>query len=248
MNQERLQGLLSEIGLTENEAKVYLAGLALGPATVKEIAETAHLKRATVYYTLEQLQQRSLMHEVYKGFKRQFEPHSPDYLEVLYEERKKKLQQALPELQALFNLRGGDSTIQYFEGKTAVRAAYEKVLKSISPHDFYLVMANEEFWKKTDEEFFSDYRKRRAETGTEAKLLLLDTPAAREVRRLQRNFSSSVRLLLPGVSLTTNLVVIPKLTLMHQLVEPNVALIVENPGIVSMHKEMFEIMWNSLEG
>jgi sugar-specific transcriptional regulator TrmB len=237
---------LSETGLSSNETKVYLASLALGPATVKEIAEKARLKRATVYYTLEQLKQKTLMQEIYEGLKRKFQPHNPDLLETLYEQRKKHLHEALPELRALYNLRGGNSTVQYFEGTVAVRSAYEQVLQSLTSRDFYYVIANEDFWKKSDSKFFSEYRKRRAAVAVEAKIVLVDTPAAREVKRLQRNYNSNVKLLSPEVPISTNLIVIPKLLLMHQLIEPNTALVIENPSIVQMQKELFEIMWKSL--
>lgn len=248
MNNEQLEQLISEIGLNANETKVYLASLALGSATVKQIAEKAGLKRATVYYTLDQLKQKALVQEIYEGLKRKFQPHSPDLLEALFEQRKTHLHKALPELRALYNLRGGSSTVQYFEGAMAVRSAYDNVLKSLSSKDFYYVVANEDVWKQTDEKFFSEFRKSRVELGVEAKMVLLDSLSAREVRRLQRNFSATVKLLSPKVVLSTNLIVTPKMLLMHQLVEPNVALVVENPSIVQMHKEMFEIMWNSLPG
>jgi hypothetical protein len=82
--------------------------------------------------------------------------------------------------------------------------------------------------------------------AVEAKIVLVDTPAAREVKRLQRNYNSNVKLLSPEVPISTNLIVIPKLLLMHQLIEPNTALVIENPSIVQMQKELFEIMWKSL--
>ena len=40
---------LQKIGLTEREAKVYLAGLQSGPATMQQLANGAGLKRSTVY-------------------------------------------------------------------------------------------------------------------------------------------------------------------------------------------------------
>lgn len=56
-----LARILKEIGLSDKQAKVYLALLALGEGTVQEIAREAKLKRPTVYLLLEELESRGLV-------------------------------------------------------------------------------------------------------------------------------------------------------------------------------------------
>ena len=47
-----LAKILIDLGLTENEAKVYVAALSLGPATILKIAQAAAIKRTTVYFVV----------------------------------------------------------------------------------------------------------------------------------------------------------------------------------------------------
>ena len=74
---------LRELGLSENEAKVYLAMLELGPATVLEIAAKALMNRPTVYVQIESLKQRGLVSTQSKGKKQIFIAESPSHLESM---------------------------------------------------------------------------------------------------------------------------------------------------------------------
>ena len=60
---------LSQLGLTQNQAKVYLACLQLGVDTVWHIAKFANLKRPTVYLILDDLGQKGLVSKTKKDLK-----------------------------------------------------------------------------------------------------------------------------------------------------------------------------------
>ncbi|MEY4744239.1 MAG: hypothetical protein RL272_184, partial [Candidatus Parcubacteria bacterium] len=69
---EDLAKELQKIGLSENEAKVYLAGLELGPSTAQMMAAKATVSRPTTYIMIESLIKRGLMSSFQKGKKRYF--------------------------------------------------------------------------------------------------------------------------------------------------------------------------------
>lgn len=246
MENNKLTQTLVEFGLTEHEAKVYFASLTLGLSTVQHIAEAAEVKRTTVYSVVDALVHKGLMRVEPKGFKRLFAAENPEQLEFVLEARKQKLKKVLPELEALYNLKGGESIIKYYEGLAGMRNAYESVLEDIRPKDYYYVFANEDIWYKLDEEFFADYRKRRRKFNLDVRLILQDTPVAHEFKRLQMQYNCRVKILPAGTELLTNMLLIPKKVIIQQLVQPLVTIIIENPSIVQMHKQMLDIMWNSL--
>jgi sugar-specific transcriptional regulator TrmB len=51
MNEE-LIGQIEELGLSNKEARVYVANLMLGPAGVQQIADASGIKRVTTYVIL----------------------------------------------------------------------------------------------------------------------------------------------------------------------------------------------------
>jgi sugar-specific transcriptional regulator TrmB len=80
---------LTSAGLTEKEAKVYLACLEISPASVAGIAELAGVKRPTAYVILKGLSARGLVQPA-EGTKKSHvcALHPERILELLHEEKR----------------------------------------------------------------------------------------------------------------------------------------------------------------
>ena len=60
---------LEEIGLSEKEAKIYLALLQVDSALISDLAEKTKINRTTVYPVLESLAKKGLVSELQEGKK-----------------------------------------------------------------------------------------------------------------------------------------------------------------------------------
>ncbi len=98
---ENLVKELKEIGLSENEAKVYLASLELGPATAQQIAAKAVVSRPNTYIMIESLKGRGLMSSSPRGKKQLFSACSPKNLEDIIDAQAKSLEQKRIRLPAI---------------------------------------------------------------------------------------------------------------------------------------------------
>lgn len=58
---------LKNLGLNEKEARVYLAALELGEASVQEIAQKSGVKRVTAHVAIEKLKTEGLLYEEKKA-------------------------------------------------------------------------------------------------------------------------------------------------------------------------------------
>jgi len=128
---------LKHIGLSENEAKAYLAMLELGPSTMLEISARASINRPTAYAQLESLKKKGLVSTQTKGKKQFFIAEDPDQLEILVNQEKKLLSQKqdelgkiMPELKTLFTASGERPQVRYFEGKDGLLKMQEEFLKT----------------------------------------------------------------------------------------------------------------------
>ena len=246
MHNQQLIETLTEFGLSENEAKVYFGALSLGPSTILKIAQAAEIKRTTAYSVVEALQHQGLMRIEMKGWKKLFVAEPPENLENILEARKQKFKQLLPEFSALYNLKGGESFIKYYEGLEGVKLVYESLITDVRPKDWYLIVSHMKPWMELDPEYFEDFIRRRAKLNLNIRALFQDSDIARRLQRSQPTYKAKVKLFPPSTSLTTNLVVTPQKVLIHQLVPPIIGIVIENKSVIQMHKEMFEIMWQSL--
>ena len=239
---------LKDFGLSEHEALVYFASLALGPATIQKIAEAAEVKRTTVYTIVESLKQKGLMNIELRGLKKVYSPENPEKLETVLDVKKQKLAKLLPEFSALYNLKGGESFIKYYEGLEASKSVYEGLIQDVKPHDDYLIISDLPKWLNLDKEYFMNFTARRAKLNISIRMLLVDCPEAREFKKVGPNYNFKAKLLPEGMQLTTNLVVIPRRVVIHQLTPPIMAIVIENKSVIQFHRETFEMLWKSLPG
>lgn len=114
---------LENLGLSEKEAKVYLAFLELGPETVQNIARKAGINRPTTYLQIESLKDRGLMSEFQRGKKTFYSAESPGRLlsilgafEKELEFKKSEAQRILPLLNDLFAGAGERPMVRFLEG------------------------------------------------------------------------------------------------------------------------------------
>lgn len=247
MSKNNLIETLTDLGLDEKEARVYMASLSLGPATVLAIAKSAGVKRTTVYSVVESLKKKGLVIIEVRGFKKFYTPQPPSRLEVLLAEKRKVLQNSMPKLLELYGLEGSSTgSIKHYEGLEAVKSVYAKLISTVKPKEDYLVIANSEDWYRADPKYFEKFSRDRAKLPIKLRMLLQDSPIARKMKGLEKFYNGKVKILPANTKFASNVVIIPEMVVIHQLVPPIMAIVIENPIISKSFKEMFDIMWDSI--
>jgi sugar-specific transcriptional regulator TrmB len=248
MQNDKLLSSLAQFGLEETEASVYLAALSLGATTVLKLSKQTNIKRTTLYEIVDSLIRKGLMKKEIRGFKTLYAAEHPERLESTLDSKRALLARVLPELEGLYNLKGTESTLKYYEGLKAVENIYDDLLKELKPHDFYCAISNIAEWQVLDEEFFmTNHVEKRASMRIDTKLLFVDSPTAQKRKQTERNFNEQVKILSKDSDFHVDLVITPYKVVMFQLKEPLTAVVIENRSIVAIQKAMFEIIWKSIE-
>src|SRR3989338_6069103 len=127
---------LKEAGLTEGEAKVYLALLKLGNSTTGPIIDESKIANSIIYRLLDNLIQKGLASYIIKDKTKYFQAAEPKKILEYIDERKQKLEESkdkikmiLPALLSLGDT-NNESSVQLYEGfkgiQTAVEHYYQK--------------------------------------------------------------------------------------------------------------------------
>src|SRR3989338_4249190 len=106
--------ILETIGLSPNEAGLYMAALNLGDAPMTKLAKQAGIKRSTAYQIFKGLEKRGIMGSFKMRVGMHFAAMSP---ELLYSLRKKELGDLaaiLPQLKALETKKGSKPKLSFF--------------------------------------------------------------------------------------------------------------------------------------
>ncbi|MEX0594674.1 MAG: helix-turn-helix domain-containing protein [Patescibacteria group bacterium] len=126
MNKTHLT-LVTELGLSEKEGRVYLAALELGTGSVADIANRAGIKRTSVYNFIDRLIGLGVIIQNTNEPKT-YQAVEPKHLARIQQERLDTIKARLPELNALTNLSSTKPRIQYFEGTTQMQQIEREVL------------------------------------------------------------------------------------------------------------------------
>lgn len=167
---------LTNLGLSENEARVYLAMLELGPATMLRISTKAEINRPTAYVQIERLKKLGLASTQTKGKKQFFIAEDPNQLlSVIEEERrtaeqkKEGLAKLLPELESIFHMAGDKPQVRFFEGKEGLLRMQEDFLSSGETLVLGISAMDEVF--RVFPQFSESYVPERVKKGMRSKLI-----------------------------------------------------------------------------
>lgn len=236
---------LQRIGLSENEAGVYIASLNLGLSNIARVADYAGIKRTTAYSVVESLQNKGLMRMELRGFKKSYRAESPERIATWVENQRKSVLSVIPELEAIYNMKDGESTIKYYNGLESVKNVYLDILSDVKHGDYYYVQSDAKKWFELDEDFFKEFQDKRAKLPLKPLLLLQNSDRSREVQRISHLLKAQTKLLPTGMETQLNIIVTPRKVIIHQLSSPIFAIAITSKPIVDFHKQQFELLWQS---
>ena len=121
---------LQTVGMDEKEARVYLAGLELGPATVLQLSKKSEVKRPTTYVLLDALCERGYFAKTFKNQRPLYIAERPEALLRQVRSTEQVLAESLPLLHAVMATSKQRPTISIYEGKAGVRQIYSQMLES----------------------------------------------------------------------------------------------------------------------
>jgi len=125
---------LQHLGLSQQQARVYLACLQLGRDTVLNIAKQADLKRPTVYLMLDDLAKRGLVTRTKKANTTLFKAEEPKRLLSTVRMQEEIIKSMLPSLNAIYNVDPQKPNIKIAEGAQSVRNVYNGLFTYLSSH------------------------------------------------------------------------------------------------------------------
>jgi sugar-specific transcriptional regulator TrmB len=137
MNEQQLISHIEELGLSNKEARVYVASLKTGPSAVQRIADQSGIKRVTTYVILESLVGLGLVSQSVKGKKTYFIAEEPTNLSRLLEKREQEVKdqkanfsQLLPQLIDLKSMPKESPNVKFYDSADGIKGIMKTFLAS----------------------------------------------------------------------------------------------------------------------
>ena len=120
--------IFQELGLTEAEAKVYLALLELGPSLAGSISRKTGIHRRNIYDITERLIKKGLIGYILKNNRRLFEASNPERLKEILKEKEKIVEDNLSFLQGLYSKTKEKQETNFYKGKEGLKTVFQDQL------------------------------------------------------------------------------------------------------------------------
>lgn len=238
---------LIEAGLEEKEAKVYASVLELGEATIAQITKKSAVKRSTVYEMLELLKKKGLVSQTRNKRRPVFLAENPKKLVERLDEKKKSLEQSMPEILSMMNLLDKKPKIRYFEGLVGVKEVFEDTLEY--PDEEILTLFPYPYINLGEEYFWDHYLPMRVEKRIWARAIVPDNTENRKFAfEMKEKAITKTRFVsdkaFSGFDLEIKIYGKSKVGIISYT--EDLGIIIESKKIFKGLKAIFETMWNGL--
>jgi|SRR3989344_4925393 len=240
-----LSVVLKNYGLNEKQAKIYLACLELGSASVSKISKLSGLARSACYEILEVLKTQGLISTFQKKKIKWFSAEDPHLLVHRAKDKTNLLEAALPQFLQSYGQVKNRPNIRFYDGVEGMKNILEEILKETksevlnfsSVDDLYAVLGDK---------FFKEYVVKRLAKKISAKVILRESPMAYQRQRLGPKQLREVRFIPAAWEFHGITLIWENKIAMFSLQKNLAALVIESSELSKMMKTMFYLIWNQL--
>ena len=233
--------ILKEIGLTEAQIKVYLALLELGSTKTGPVLQKTGLSGSVVYRAIEELIEKGLVSYTIKAKTKHFTATEPKNLLRLWEDKKTKIEEALPELESIQKPAERQETKMYL-GWKGIQTAYNTIFEVLPKGSEYITFAA--IVKGEPESvsiFFKNFHRKRLAMNYKVKIIVNEEDKKEFIKKYG---------LLPGIDTRfvadfapTGITIFGENVLISTFEENPMAIIITSRQIAEHFKKTFYKMW-----
>ena len=233
-----IEETLQELGLNKRESICYSALSELGSSTVGVICKKTGIPSSKIYEILNNLIQKGLASYVIKGKIKHYQASNPRVLLSYIEEKKKKIEEILPQLLLKQKLVKKQS-VEIFEGQKALFSLFTDLIKDAKPKELYLVFSiNEENKNEQANLFFRNLTLRR-------KAKKLDVRLLKNIRYYKKEKHTKLKLKYTKFNLPQGITVFRNYVIILSWIDSPVAIKIESDVFANQLRDFFLELWKT---
>ena len=222
---------LKSAGLTDNESKVYLALIDLGPALAGQISRKTGMHRRTVYDTTEMLIKKGLVGYILQNNRRLFQASNPDRILDIITEKQNILSPIIQELNQKYSKTKEKEETNFYKGKEGLKTVFEDQLNA---KEILILGASPKAYE-TLQYYFKWYDLTRKKKKIHARIIA----NSREIKRIAL---SEIRYLPETSNPVAVNIYEDKVAIILWASNP-LAIVIKNKEISEGYKNYFELLW-----
>lgn len=231
---------MEDIGLTENEATIYLLLIERGPLMAGSISKYAQINRTTVYDTIERLIEKSLVKYTISANRKVFSAVHPDILLSEIRQKEEKIKEILPELSKQFDNSNKGEQSNIYKGRKGIRT----ILNDILNHKSYVAFGSSGKFIEIMKHDFESFQRKKKEKKIKARVIL--SASSRQSEQISISYSK-FRYINDKFSAPTTTFVYGDNTTTIVWCNVPIATVINSKEVSQSFKGYFELLWKTAE-
>jgi len=243
---KELVELISKLGLSQKAAKLYLASLELGEATVQDLARQAKVERTTAYYTLQELKEAGAIFETKRNKKVFFLPEMPRNLLRNTREKLLDFEDGLEELEERKHAIYRKPRIYFLYGASGFKHVWDMIFKS-EDKEFRIITEGYSFLDFVKEKYILDeIIKNKKKLGIKSRQIITDSPYGRDIVAKDAQENRESRILPSRIKVPFTELIAADFVAFISPRWDNTLFVIENENFAETRKNLFEALWGTL--
>jgi sugar-specific transcriptional regulator TrmB len=239
------ENLLPLLGMTSMQAKVYLAALELGEASMQNLASKSGVNRSTIYTFIDELRERGYINEIKRGKRHVFSAVNPERLVEMQKARLGGLERILPDLLAINNRSAKKPRVTFYEGVAGLKEVYSDMLRAKQKIIAYEDLSS--LQENLPKDLFDWFPAERAKRDIEIHTISRDTPFARGFSKDNTRFLRKTKFLKSEEFGTDINIYGNKVALISLGAKPPFCVVIEDASLASTMQIAWTGLWERLE-
>lgn len=230
---------LRELGLTDNEVKIYLCLLQYGLLNPTEISQKLGFHRGYVYDALERMQEKEVVNSILKNNKKYFQATSPETLIELLKFRLENFETIVPDLKKISGIAKEETKVELHRGKRVYRTLLKDMVATLNKKETaYLIGIDEDvLLNEVEPIYLKQYLNVIKSKNITEKIII--KPGGKKLKSLNLQYKELDE---KYIGKTSQIIYNHKVALFI-LGTPYYLIIVENKDIAETYRKQFDLLW-----
>jgi len=234
---------LEDLGLSEAEAKIYLALIETGSTLAGPIIKKTGLHRGTTYQILQRLKEKGLVSSIIKGKKQYFQPVNPERLMDVLKNKQEKLREILPNLKAKLKASEEKQEIIVYAGIKAIRSVMDKMLEDLNPKGEYYDFGVSGLFREIMKEYWDIWQKKKRKYKIKS-YVIFNEESIKKNPKLLKDYYGEARFHPKEYSSITDTMIYKDIIILFiWTAQPPTAIVIKNKDNAESYKNQFKFMW-----
>lgn len=231
---------LKELGLTDNEVKIYLLLLNQGLMNPTGISKKLGLHRGYIYDALERMQEKGVVSSILEHNKKYFQATSPENLVELLQLRMENFRKIVPNLKKMMQITKEETRVELHKGKRVYRTLLKDVIASLKKKEEVCLVGVEEdvLLNEVEPIYLKQYLNLIKSKNIKEKIIIkkgakkIKNPNL-EYREISQEFIGNTSQIIYGSKVA-----------IFVLGTPYYLIVIENERVADTYRKQFELLWN----